>query len=192
MSKTRYPAFTLAELLITLAILGMIATFTIPKIISTTQNGQSNAKAKEALSTVSAAYQMWLNSGQVSSSTRLSDFTQYLNYTKIMTSGTIDDTNDFGSLTCSAGQPCYKLHNGGVLMDRCSFGGTSTTHVLFIMFDPDGEYSNSNTGPGKSLAIHVFYNGRVTDRGSVPFTVQSSCDTYTPAPASETPSWFSW
>lgn len=42
--------FTLAELLIALAILGVIATFTIPKILTTQQNSKYNAMAKEVAS----------------------------------------------------------------------------------------------------------------------------------------------
>lgn len=38
--------FTLAELLISLAILGVIATFTIPKILSSQQNGSLNASTE--------------------------------------------------------------------------------------------------------------------------------------------------
>jgi prepilin-type N-terminal cleavage/methylation domain-containing protein len=56
MSKQHSLGFTLAELLIALAILGEIATFTIPKILSSQQNGTNKAKAKEAFSMVSSAY----------------------------------------------------------------------------------------------------------------------------------------
>lgn len=40
-------AFTLAELLIALAILGVIATFTIPKVLTANQNGTFKAIGKE-------------------------------------------------------------------------------------------------------------------------------------------------
>ncbi len=41
-----FKGFTLAELLMALAILGVIATFTIPKILGAQQSSSSNAKAK--------------------------------------------------------------------------------------------------------------------------------------------------
>ena len=40
--------FTLAELLISLGILGLIATFTIPKIVGAAGDSKYNAAAKEA------------------------------------------------------------------------------------------------------------------------------------------------
>ena len=56
--KQRYsqPAFTLAELLIALAILGVIATFTIPKILSGSTDAKWNASAKGAMTMVEGAY----------------------------------------------------------------------------------------------------------------------------------------
>jgi prepilin-type N-terminal cleavage/methylation domain-containing protein len=44
--------FTLAELLIALAILGVIATFTIPKVLQSQQNEARYAKAQEVLATM--------------------------------------------------------------------------------------------------------------------------------------------
>lgn len=52
---TPHTGFTLAELLISLAILGLIATFTIPKIMSAQQNNEYSAIAQEDIATLSAA-----------------------------------------------------------------------------------------------------------------------------------------
>ena len=48
--------FTLAELLISLAILGVIATFTIPKILTSQQNSQKAAVTKEVIAMISGAF----------------------------------------------------------------------------------------------------------------------------------------
>ena len=58
-NKNSQLAFTLAELLIALAILGVIATFTIPKILDSGSNSQWNAIGKEAAAMVSGAYQSY-------------------------------------------------------------------------------------------------------------------------------------
>ena len=56
--------FTLSELLIALAILGLIATFTIPKILQSTQNQSLRASLKEAIAAVSEiAYEGSLSGG---------------------------------------------------------------------------------------------------------------------------------
>ena len=47
--------FTLVELLVSLLIVGEIATFSIPKIIFNSQNAQYRAVTKEAASAVAAA-----------------------------------------------------------------------------------------------------------------------------------------
>jgi prepilin-type N-terminal cleavage/methylation domain-containing protein len=72
--------FTLAELLIAVAILGEIATFTIPKIVSAQQNGAYKAASKEAAATISQAYALYRLENTVSSSTRFGDMTSYINY----------------------------------------------------------------------------------------------------------------
>lgn len=50
---TKHRGFTLAELLIALAILGEIATFTIPKILASSQQQQKKAVFKETIATFS-------------------------------------------------------------------------------------------------------------------------------------------
>src|ERR1051325_8786269 len=53
-------AFTLAELLIALAILGVIATFTIPKVLQAMQDNQRKAVFKEVIASLSGInYEGW-------------------------------------------------------------------------------------------------------------------------------------
>lgn len=54
LSRRTQPAFSLAELLIALAILGVIATFTIPKILHSQQSSKKRAILQETLSTLAA------------------------------------------------------------------------------------------------------------------------------------------
>lgn len=82
--------FTLAELLIALAILGEIAAFTIPKIISSQQNGAYNAKATEAFSMVASAYKLYKLSNTATGSTPLTTLTSYMNYTNIDSTSLLD------------------------------------------------------------------------------------------------------
>lgn len=54
MSKKLLSGFTLAELLIALAILGVISAFAIPKILSAQQNEKKEAVTRETLGTIMA------------------------------------------------------------------------------------------------------------------------------------------
>jgi prepilin-type N-terminal cleavage/methylation domain-containing protein len=49
--------FTLSELLVSLAVLGLIAAFAVPKVLTSVGNSTLIANAKEAISTVSGAYE---------------------------------------------------------------------------------------------------------------------------------------
>jgi type II secretory pathway pseudopilin PulG len=76
--------FTLAELLIAVAILGEIATFTIPKIISSQQNGQRKMVFKETLATISAlSAAAGRDGGLTDTTSEKAFFRNNLNYVKL-------------------------------------------------------------------------------------------------------------
>src|SRR3712207_5952575 len=104
--------FTLAELLIALAILGVIATFTIPKVLNSQQDGKYKAMAKETVSAVSEAFSNYQKSNTVTGNESLGVLTPYLNYVSIHTSTlVIDDEPSGTSRACSATSVCLRLHN---------------------------------------------------------------------------------
>jgi prepilin-type N-terminal cleavage/methylation domain-containing protein len=192
------PGFTLAELLIALAILGVIATFTIPKVLVAQQNGQNLAKAKEVAGMVAGAFQAAVQAGTISSSTKPSDLAQYINYVSIDTSGRlIDGHPGIASSTCNSTYPCMKLHNGGYLwlQDDSSFGGTSNLHMIAFRFDPDPANNTTSTsdGPLKAVQFQLYYNGMLRTRA---LTFTGSCDsngcTGKDPNSAFDPSWFSW
>jgi prepilin-type N-terminal cleavage/methylation domain-containing protein len=151
--------FTLAELLIALAILGVIATFTIPKILSSSANGQNTAIAKEAASMVSGAFQnLALNNG-ISSTNTGADLTQYMNYVSVVTTGASGTV--MTGAACTATLQCLKLHNGGVMMvdTGLQFGGTAAANGIYVNVDPDG------TGTATAISFIQYANGRMTTRG---------------------------
>ena len=193
--KRSYVGFTLAELLICLLILGEIATFTIPKIIMAQRKGASNTAAHEVAGMVATAYQLYLrNSSSASSNTTAGALTQYMNYVSVPTSGTLDDVVTLNSVyTCNSGVTCLKLHSGGTLFyDASNFSGTNTTNFIQFYLDPDGIRGGSGTADGssKSLAIVLYYNGRVTTWGNMAANSVNSAGTY--SSGSYDPSWFQW
>src|SRR6478609_7639481 len=143
--------FTLAELLITLQILAIIATFTIPKIIGSQQNSTYKAIAKEDIAAVAAAYQIFTLGNVPTASTTGGALTPYLNYVKLDTSGvTVDDIQGYGTLPCDSSAPCMRMHNGGTIqITPYSFNGTATTNAIRFKIDPDGRVTDGTTnGPG--------------------------------------------
>lgn len=176
-----FEGFTLAELLIALLIIAEIATFTIPKIISSQANNRNNAIAKEAAGMLATAFQQAQIAGNISSSTKIGDLTQYMNYVKTDTSTQIDDWQTSTYWGCSPSIPCLVLHSGAKLAysSTMSFGGTASTDFIFIQVDPDGVYSGTTNGPGKAVYFAIQYNGRIRN-------------TLNPDTDGLTPPWFSW
>ena len=185
--------FTLAELLICVAILGVIATFTIPKLMVRTQSEQYTAAAKDVFSTLSNAYQQHLQNGLLNANTYPKDLTPYINYVAIDTSSSIDfSTSAALSSTCSATDPCLRLYDGSLLQLRNHyFSGTSTTHVIDFFFDPDGKLTDTvATGPNRSLNIFLYYTGRTATRASI---ITSCINIACPlSPSGTEPFWFRW
>lgn len=191
----RVNGFTLAELLIALAILGEIATFTIPKIINAQQNGANIAKAKEVAGMIAGAYQQAQWAGIVTSNTKPADLTPYMNFISIDSSGTqVDSRPGQGANICNVTSPCITLHQGGTLWLRSAyFSGTSTSHSIQMVYDPDSVYSGSTAdGPGKAVSFQLYYNGALKTRENV---IDPSCESdtcpFSPIVGSD-PSWFRW
>lgn len=179
MYSKRQTGFTMAELLIALAILGMIATFTIPKIVTAQQTQQFNAIVKEGASAVSAALQQHRQAGLLTTNSSMDDLSQYMNYVAVDTSSTMDTYQTQTTRSC-ASWSCLRLHNGAIMrFDGTNFGTTSGN--IWFEIDPDGKVTDGTTnGPGKATQFVLYYNGRITTQG-----VSSG------NPARDPP-WFSW
>lgn len=180
--------FTLAELLISLAILGVIATFTIPRVITVTGDSRNKALAKDAAAMVSGAYSTFQLTNSATSATTGADLTQFMNYVNL------DTTTDYSAggsqlgtalQQCSATLPCLKLHNGGVLQydTVMTLGGTTTTNAVYMNFDPDGagvqgaitfiQYANGRLSTGQSAGTATPSGGSLSRIASDPAYLQS-------------------
>ncbi len=184
--------FTLAELLISLAILGVIATFTIPKVLSSQQNEANEAKTKDIVAAFSGAYQQAKLNAAINANTKPSDFTPYLNYLAWDTSATIDEGVWGTSGNCSTTYPCITFANGATVIfdDLARFGGTATTNMISFYVDPEPGYSGT-ANPVRSVQFVLYYDGFITSRA---FTRSNS---FTSAggpygPGNYDPPWFTW
>ncbi len=182
--KRALAGFTLAELLISLAILGVIATFIIPKIVQNQRNSNYNAIAKEAMATISNAYQAAKLNGTLSPNTLPQDLTQYMNYVAPVPFATVLDYRPNHVLTSFTCANCIKLHNGAVLAPiNSSFSAQSATcppnGLVNYVLDPDGYYS----GVPNSLILTLTYEGRIGSRTYSCFGTNNTADD---------PDWFSF
>lgn len=197
MPKFFCTGFTLAELLIALAILGVIATFTIPKLLATQQHQQHIAQAKEVAGMFAGAFQQAKMAGTVTANTKPSDLTPYMNYVSLITDGTVIDAPPGGaSHTCDATYKCLKMANGGVLwLQDWSFGGTGSLYTIEISYDPDPMNNTTDTadGPLKAVQFTLYYDGFITTRGK---TKPNSCNVWDctgmEPNSSLDPYWFNW
>ncbi len=192
--RTFVRGFTLAELLISLAILGVIATFTIPKILSAQQSAGNNAKAKEVAAMIAGAFQKAQSDGTLNSGTVPANLSPYMNYIGTDTSTVIDAVPGHSSTTCTPAKPCLKLHNGGYLwFHMYSFGGTTSLNALDFVFDPDPLNNTTSTadGPLKAVQFNLYYDGFLTSRGKAKVGSVNSGGAFILDPNYD-PSWFNW
>lgn len=182
--------FTLAELLFSLLILGEIATFTIPKIITAQTNGTFRSVAKEDFATVATAWNLYTTSNAPTSNTTLGVLTPYINYLDIETSSQIDGAPGETFVNCSVtgSNICLKMANGSIINLRTysTFNGTGSTNFAWFLVDPDGRYTTS----ADSVWGVLYFNGRVTSWATIASGSSNSGGTYNPG--SYDPSWFQW
>ena len=174
--QTTHRGFSLVELLICLAILGVITAMTVPQLFQTPASSQTNkwnSIARDVSLMIITAYEQYrAANGTVATTVSGTNLTPYMNYLKLDTTSTIDDTSNNGgsvSITCSAANPCLVLHNGAkVRIESEQFAGTNTTNTIQFRIDPDGIYTStggSQSDP-KSLQVELYYDGYIKTRGS--------------------------
>jgi prepilin-type N-terminal cleavage/methylation domain-containing protein len=193
LSAKSQAGFTLAELLIALAILGVIATFTIPKILTATGTSQLKAVAKESASILSGAYQDFDTNYSVTSTTgpTTTGFLANVNYVAVVTGAPATSALTGLPTNCVTGtNTCLQLHNGAILQyrDANNFGGTASTNYIHFNIDPDGTKGTATTD---IVTFKLYANGKITDTSNGTGTTASGGTAGTDYVAT-TPSWFTW
>ena len=191
LTQNKHSGFTLAELLIALAILGVIATFTIPKIMTAQTNSRNLAEANEVAGMMTGALQKYnAQYGIVPGTSTAGDLFQYMNYVKIDTSTTIDG-RPLGSASagCWSGNPCLRLHNGGILyIENPGWYSTDTTSAISFLLDPDGVF----TGNQDSVSLNLYTDGAIRCRSYIKSNTTYGNGAVRGPGAGADPTWLTW
>jgi prepilin-type N-terminal cleavage/methylation domain-containing protein len=183
--------FTLAELLIALFILGVISTFTIPKVLTAQNSQKYNAITKETAGMLSGAIIAYNLEGNVlQSSTTMGALTPYMNYVKVDTATTVDDITSSSAVACSdVNAGCLKLHNGAIAWywKYVSFAGITNTNAIFVHLDPDGAQSSA-----KAINLWIYTDGKVATEGQLPVAATSSLGVRPTSSANDPTWWNGW
>jgi prepilin-type N-terminal cleavage/methylation domain-containing protein len=192
--------FTLAELLISLALLGVIATFTVPKVLNAQQISKNKSIGKEAAAAISEAYAAYKLNNAPNDLTSPFHLAPYLNYVTIHTSGTINQGG--GTNLCSGfggNANGYRLHNGAVLAvynTNFRFGGTTNTHAIIFVLDPDGSCQSTMDTTYHPVYLYLYYDGKIRDRENIVPDTQTywgaGVVSHNPVPPGHDTNWFNW
>ncbi len=186
------PGFSLAELLITLAIMGILMAFTVPGILQaqgSTQSSKYSSFSKDVAFMIMNAYEQYRQANTtVATNTTPGALSAYMNFVSVDTSTTqlVDGHPGTAVIACSASAACLKLHNGGVLQLQAeNFNGSTTLNTIQFRFDPDGTY----TGRQDSIQFELYYDGTLKTRGNAKTNSTHSSATLS-SNSSYDPAWF--
>jgi prepilin-type N-terminal cleavage/methylation domain-containing protein len=193
---SKQAGFTLAEVLIVMAILGVVATFTVPKVLYSSNQASWNAKAKEAAAAISEAYTLYRMEKGVSASTKATDILAYINAVGPYT-GEINGHPGSGGVSCT-GYTCIQLHNGAVILtsSTSTFNGTTPNHSVHFFIDPDGKDTDgATTSENGSVVFWLYANGGLRTYGTLLSSTLGgwggTAHSWGPVPSAD-PTWFSW
>lgn len=175
-AKTSLLGFTLVELLIALAILGIIAAFAIPKVLQAAQQDFYRAKHKELLSSFIATVKARAeNGGQVNyyhsepnAEAIEEDIINRFQVVKRCDNIAQGYANDcVPNVPCKPGSNCQGWDYSGILSDGSSMALTLGCHssctilTYTVLFDADGPSGPNALGEDR-LIVDYSHNGRLT------------------------------
>jgi prepilin-type N-terminal cleavage/methylation domain-containing protein len=196
-------AFTLPELLIALAILGLIAAFTVPQVLDKINSKQALTMANDAKLLISSAFADYeFANATIPTSFKLDDLATYFPYAKNLSAGGENISIDCpplgtsftmgcsgsaprtASLTAaSANYTIYRLKNGAVVVfpKTWTINGSTALHALPFVVDYDGK----QTTKSDSVEYWLYANGNVLTQQTLTASTVNSSGTYNPVASAD-------
>jgi prepilin-type N-terminal cleavage/methylation domain-containing protein len=151
MNNRSLQGFTLSELLVSLAVLGLIAAFAIPKVLTAVGESSARAIGREAFGMISESYQALRanQNGNVSRATDAQDLIDQMNYASTAATGNGTGTSNH-----------VALQNGAVIAyaPGDDFDTANARGVIGFTIDPDGLAATSVSGP---VSVYLGSDGRI-------------------------------
>lgn len=166
--------FTLAELLIALGILGVIATFTIPKVLSVQQDARKKAVIKEVVAILNQITYLAYSTRDpaLTPDTFFAYFRDHMNTVKVCAG----DVNDEQCWTQQIGSPDaygfqgFVLHNGATLTSFtqcCDLGNGQIGNMISV--DWNGAEGPNVFGDDQFDLVLSWGTAPITDWGNPPY-----------------------
>lgn len=196
--KNRFSVgFSLTEVVITIAIISVLAGLAVPGIMTSANNSKRLSVTKQTISLIGDAFNDKLESNAIDLTRGFDQFVDVaggvgLQYTRYITSGvaiTVDPppnpvvwTNVTFTPGGSENEQIIRFKNGGLLViDTDLTFGASANGAIPVLFDPDGEAH----GDTNSVELWLYSDGRIrtartmvastiTENGGSPFTSNPS------------------
>ena len=205
MSMTKQHAgFSLAEILIALGLVAVLASFLIPKVLDAGDSGTHlNQVLRSAALEMQTAHTALTLNEELSGSHGLSELAAYFRHAKEDTTSlpNTEASNATATVTCSDSRVlCYQFESGAILFGSATSEMTFseptdydlTDNTLWFVIDPDG-----GSGPERGVPFSVLGNGRVITANNRTASMRQ----YSPwtglhappiLPSTDIPAWFEW
>ena len=158
-------AFSLAELMIALAVLGAISALTLPSVLSNAKNDMMKAKGKEVVTQLQSALQANWQSGEEAS--YLTYLEKHLNVAQVCPGGetTAPCQSSWGQYDIAYNAYRKLILPNGVVVSLTGEGTISGYPLVQVLIDLNGMTGPNLTGKNKDLMCLRFNAGHTTWAG---------------------------
>jgi len=166
-------AFSLAELLVVLAVIGFVAMLVTPKVTVAFDRHTRTAIVKDLTMSVAQAYGVLSVKEGMTAATTFGDIARYMNIANMKTTGSIDSYPGGPAVSCSGSYSCYQMASGSIIaVDNAhTFSEEIPNASLRFIIDTDGDMQAGTTMTnggtiedvsGAGAGFFLSYDGRIT------------------------------